>query len=122
DQGEVGVPEPVARPVSGGVRIAEWRWYELAERRVRRRLQLDGGRPGNGVDPVASAARVDALDRSAVVVDDQPLALEPGGVTAEPEVDHRFDSPAAPVIGDLAREHEPGRRPRSTPHLARLER
>ena len=45
----------------------------------------------------------------------EPLALEAGRVRVEAEVDHRLDTAAGPLGGDLAAETEPGGRPRRTP-------
>ena len=68
------------------------------------------------------AARVDALHGPALAVAHQPLALEPGGVEAEPEVDQRLDAAARPLGGHVAGEAEPRRAPRRPPPVADGER
>ena len=57
-----------------------------------------------------------------VALDDEPLALEPGRIPVEPEVDHGLDAAARPTVGTCAVEAEPGRRPRRTPRASDLER
>ena len=88
--------EPVQRALAGGLGRARSATAGTAGRRVRCRLddQRDGARARRRPGP--PAARVDALHRPAALVDDQPLALEPRRVGAEPEIDDRLDPPARP--------------------------
>ena len=76
-------------------------------------------RSGDGIDGVVGSTGMNALQRgeTAVVVhvDEQPLALESGGVGMESEVDDRFDLPTHPLGRDLSGEAEPRGRPRRTP-------
>ena len=72
----------------------------------RSRLRVDGD---------VRAPRMDPLDGPSGVVDDETLALEPGGIAVEAEVDHGLDAAAGPVLRDLTGQAEPCRPPRRTP-------
>ena len=126
DDHELGPTEAVDRTVARGVERALRRRAELRERRIGRRLEQQRQVAGRPVERVVRASRVDALEGAprAVVValDDEPFALEPGGVRVEPEVDHGLDAVTRPTVGARAVESEPRGRPRCTPRTPRGER
>jgi hypothetical protein len=90
----------IDRTVARGVGRALRRRAELRERRIGRRLEQQRQVAGRPVERVVRPSRVDALEGAprAVVValDDEPFALEPGGVRVEPEVDHGLDAADRP--------------------------
>ena len=115
DDDQLGALEPVQRLLAGRGRRPERRRPELRERRVRGRLDGEHDGPRFGVDGDVRAPRMDPLDGPSVVVDDETLALEPGGVAVEAEVDHGLDAAARPMVRDLTRQAEPRRPPRRAP-------
>ena len=122
DPHQFGADEAVQRGVAGGVRGAQRRGLELRERRVGRRFddELDGA--GTALDRHRLAAGVHALQRAALGIADEALALEAGGVEPEAEVDQRLDSAPGPRRRHVSREPEPRRAPRLPPPVADGER
>ena len=115
DDDQVGALEPVQRLLTRCRRRSEGGWPELRERRVRGRLDREHEPSRLRVDGDVGALRMDPLDRLSGVVADETLALEPGGIAVEAEVDHGLDAAAGPVLRDLTGQAEPCRPPRRTP-------
>ena len=78
--------------------------------------------PLDDVDGHGLAPRMDALDRAAVRIADERLALESRRVGVEADVDDRLDATAGPRRRRGAAEPEPRRAPRRAPLAAHLER
>ncbi len=97
DDDQIGALEPVQRLLTRCRRRSEGGWPELRERRVRGRLDREHEASRLRVDGDVGALRMDPLDRLSGVVADETLALEPGGIAVEAEVDHGLDAAAGPA-------------------------
>ena len=97
DDDQIGALEPVQRLLACCRRRSEGGWPELRERRVRGRLHREHERSRLRVYGDVRALRMDPLDRLSGVVADETLALEPGGIAVEAEVDHGLDPAGGPV-------------------------
>ena len=122
DEHDLGPPEAIQRPLAGRVEGTEATRTESGEGRVGRSFEPDRERAGRTCDAVVRALGVDALDGSPRLVDDEALALEPGRIGAEPEVDHRLDPLVGPVLGHVAEHREPGGCPWRAPRRPDVER
>ena len=94
---------------------------ELRECGVRGGLEADRHRTCDRVDRQVHASGVDALYGAVLGVHHEALALEPGGVRMEAEIDDGLDPLVHPGVGDLGIESEPGGGPRGSPGGADLE-
>ncbi len=115
DEDQFGPPETVDGVGSCRLGRAHRRGPERGERRVRCGFEEDRHRTGFPGQSVRGAPRMDALHRPTGLVDDEPLALEPGRIGMETEIDDGLDPSSSPGFGDFAVEPEPGGAPGNPP-------
>lgn len=125
---EIHPGQGVLRLTARGLLVAQLRLQEgvvVEDHRVRRGLDMQqhllAARDGRS-DPYPLVARVEALHRGAVGPVDEALALEPGHVLVEAEIEDRLDRTARPLLGDGPGDPEPAGAPGRAPPVAGLDR